>query len=82
MFHITKSVSTVKRTVRSSKSKHDPLIILPFSIVIIEILFFVLMSIVGIIEHAMKKPIGLNECQTHHIQSVGYHNQYAITSKS
>ena len=82
MFHITKGVSTVKRTVRSSKYKHDPLIILPLSIALIEILFFILISIVGVIEHAMKKPIGHIECQTHNIQSVDYYTQRAVTSKS
>lgn len=82
MFHISKGVSTVKRTVRSSKYKHDPLIILPLSIALIEILFFVFISIVGVIEHAMNKPIGLNECQTYHVQSVDYYYQCAGTSKS
>lgn len=75
MFHRTKSVSTVKRKVKSSKHNHDPLILIPLTIVIIEILFFGLLSIVGVIEHAMNKPIGLIECQTHHNQSVDFYTQ-------
>lgn len=75
MFHRTKSVSTVKRKVKSSNHKHDPLILIPLTIVIIEILFFGLLSMVGVIEHVMNKPIGLIECQTHHNQSVDYYTQ-------
>ena len=82
MFHITKSISDIKRVVRSSKYKHDPLIILPLSIVIIEILFFVLLSIVGVVDYAINKPIGLIECQTHHIQSVDHYTPCAVNSKS
>ena len=82
MFHITKGVSTIKRSARSSKYKHDPLIILPLSIVIIEIFFFVIMSIFGVIDHTMNEPIEHIENQSHHIQSVHHYTKYAVNFKS